>query len=159
MARTSLAFLSLCGIALSVVAYIESFSGTTIDDRYQWMGVLIAGAIALQIPMFFLERSRLRTFFWKGLAQGMPKWAVNGIKLAWLIAVAHLIWFFVESQRAVPIIHDGQFVLSSRGRIVKVLTQREYLTFRAYELRQLAALMIACYMTPLMYWWFLRNRH
>jgi len=158
MARKVLAFLSASGIAASVVAYSESLSGTTIDERWQWMAVLVAGAVVLQIPMFFLERAELRTFFWKGLAQGVPTWAVNCIKLAWLVALAHLVWFFLASHRAVPLIKDGQFVLSSRGRIVKVLTQQEYLMLRAYELREFAALMIACYLTPLMYWWFPRNR-
>lgn len=158
MLRKLLACLSACGIAVSVIAYIQGMSGTTIDDRYQWLVVLTAGAIALQIPIFCLERSALRTFSWKGLARGLPKWAVNCIKLAWLITLAHMIWFFLESHHAVPIIKDGQFVLSSRGRIVKVLTQKQYVSFTAHDLSEFAMLMIACYLTPLMYWCSPRNR-
>lgn len=157
--RRFLAALSACGIAVSIVAYIESLSGATLDDMLQWVIVLGIGAIAIHIPMYVLERSSVkdRTFYWKGFARGMPSWAVPLVKLFWLIALAHFVWFFVQSHHAVPIIKDGQWILSSRGRIIKVLTLREYLTLRAEDLRVFAALMIACYLAPMMYWWFPRN--
>ncbi len=157
--RRFLAGLSACGIAVGIVAYVESLSGTTIEDRSQWMIVLGVGVIAIQIPMLVLGRSSVksRTFFWKGFARGMPRWVVSFVKLFWLIALAHFIWFFIKSHHAVPLIEDGQFILSSRGRIVKVLTEQEYLTLKSEELRVFAALMVACYLAPMMYWWFPRN--
>lgn len=156
MAQQFLALLSACGVGLSALAYIESLSRTTIDDRYLWIVVLVVGAIALQIPMLILEGSALRIFFWKGLARGVPGWAVNCIKLAWLVALAHFVWFLLRTHYAVPTINDDQFVLSGHGRIVKVLKQKEYLVLRAYELREFAVLIIACYLTPLIYWSFRR---
>jgi hypothetical protein len=123
------------------------------------MIVLGVGVIAIQVPMFVLERSSVkdRTFFWKGFARSVPKWGVLCVKIFWLIALAHFIWFFINSHHAVPLIKDGQFILSSRGRIVKVLTEQEYLTLKSEELRGFAALMVGCYLAPMLYWWFSRN--
>ena len=157
--RRLLAGVSAFGIAVSIVAYLESLSGATIDDMPHLMTVVVFGAIAIQIPMFVIERSSVksRAFFWKGFARATSRWAVFFVGLFWLIAVAHFIWFFIRGHHAVPVIKDGQFILSSRGRIVKALTHAEYLTLRADELRTLAALMVACYLAPLMYWLFPRR--
>lgn len=87
----------------------------------------------------------------------MPRRAVSLVKLFGLIAVAHFVWLFIKWHGGVPVIKDGEFILSSRGRIVKVLTQQQYLMLKAEELTAFAALMIACYLEPMMYWWFPRK--
>ncbi len=155
--RKVLATLAACGLILSVVAYIRGLSGTT-SNELSWIPALIIGALALHIPIPFLEHAwGDQTFFWKGFARGMPRWAVPCIILFWLIAVGHLVWFFVGSNAAAPIIKDGQYVLSSHGRIRGKLTQEEYLALKAGELRALAALTFAVYLQPLLYWWFPRR--
>jgi hypothetical protein len=156
--RKLLAALAACGLILSFVAYMKSLSGTTSNELW-WIPALIIGALALHIPIPFLEHAwEDRTFFWKGFVRGLPHWAVPCITLFWLVAVAHLVWFFVRSDAAIPIIKDGQYILESHGRIRRVLTQPEYLTLKTGELRALAALMFAVYLQPLLYWWFPRRR-
>ncbi len=154
----SLAALSACGLAASILIYVESLTGPAVDDTHLVFAFSL-GAIAAHIPMYVRERSSLkdRTFYWTGFGRGKPGWVVPLVKLFWLVALAHGVWFFVQGHHAVPVIQDGQMILSSRGRVVKVLTQGEYLKLRAQELRGFAALMIACYLTPAMYWWFPRN--
>ena len=154
----SLAVLSACGLAASIFFYIESLSGAAFDDTPLVFAFSI-GAIAAHLPMYVRERSSLkdRTFYWTGFGRGKPRWVVPLVKVFWLVALAHGVWFFVVSHHAVPIIRDGQWILSSRGRIVKVLTEGEYLKLKAEELKGFAALMIACYLTPTMYWCFPRN--
>lgn len=158
--RRLLSALSACGIAASILAYIRSLSEATIDDELRWVIALGIAALALQVPIVVLEHSTLenRTFFWKGFSLGMPRWVVPCVMLFWLIAIAHFVWFFLQTSAAVPIMNDGQYILSSRGRIVRVLTETEFLTFKAGELRVFAALMIACYFMPTMYWWFPQSR-
>ena len=158
--RRLLAVLSACGLAISIVAYVKSLSGATTDDLNLWVALLVVGALALQIPIPFLEHSWTedRRLFWKRLWQGMPRWASVCVNLFWLIAIAHLLWFFVRSEVAIPIVKEGQYVLSSHGRIRRVLTEQEYFTLRAADLRVFAAFMIACYVTPMLYWWFPRMR-
>jgi hypothetical protein len=152
-------FLSACGFAMSIFAYVGSFSGTLVDTLFPWFVPLLIGWIVLFIPMYALEypESRAPTFFWK-FTGGVPSWvAPCGIALS-LIGVAHLIWFGVHSGLGVPAILDGQYVIDNRGRILKVLTQAEYLTLRAAGLRAGATIMISFYFAPMTYWWFRRSR-
>jgi hypothetical protein len=157
--RRFLACLSACGIAASVLVYIESFSGATIDNNWRWEILLGIGVFAVSIPLHILEypSSQKWNFYWKKYAQCMPSWVVPCDKLFWLIAIAQGVWFLIHSGGGAPTIMDGQYVLDSRGRVLKVLTQSEYLALKAEEIRMLAALMIACYFGPMMYWWFRRN--
>ncbi len=115
--------------------------------------------IALFIPIYALEypASRKPTFFLKGFARGLPSWVAPCSGLLSLIGIAHLVWFAVHSGWGVPTILDGQYVLDTRGQILKVLTEAEYLTLKKAELRMFAAMMTALYFVPTMYWWFPRN--
>lgn len=160
MVRSLLAVLSVCGIAIGIVAYLESLAGATIDDVLPWMMALGIGAVAQYILIIAREplARHDRSFFRKGFARGMPKGVASCVNLFWFVALGHLIWFFVRSGHGVPVIKDGQYVVSNRGRILKVLTQSEYLALKAGELRLFAALMIACYVMPTLYWWFPRGQ-
>jgi hypothetical protein len=156
--RRFLAFLAACGLAVSVLGYVDSFT-RAIHDNSRWLVMLAIGALALQIAIYALEypASKDRNFFWKGFTRGMPSWVAPCIKVFWLITVAHFVWFFVQTGAGVPIIKDGQYVLSNRGRILKVISQTDYLRLKEGELRMFAALMISCYLVPTIYWWFPRT--
>jgi hypothetical protein len=73
-----------------------------------------------------------------------------------LIGIAHLIWFALHSGWGVPAILDGQYVLDSRGQTLKVLTETEYRTLKAEEVRMFAAMTASFYFVPMMYCWFRR---
>jgi hypothetical protein len=49
-------------------------------------------------------------------------------------------------------------VLSNRARILKVLTQGEYVALKEAELRGFATLMVYCYFIPLTYWWYRQGK-
>jgi|SRR5580658_5915536 hypothetical protein len=152
------AILSVCGFAASILIYITSFSGVLVDRVFPLFVPLLLGWMVLLIPMYALEypASRTPSFIWK-FARGMPNWvAPLGAALS-VIGVAHLVWFGVHCGVGVPAIVDGQYVLDSRGRILKVLTQAEYLTLRAAGLRASATIMLSFYFAPMAYWWFRRK--
>lgn len=120
--------------------------------------VLHLGVFILLLPMFGAEYSGLldRSFFWKGFAQGKPKWVVRGVNLLGLFFVLHFVLFLVQSRAAAPEIINGQYVLNNHGHIVKVLTQSEYSTLKGAELRIFATGWMFFYFVPMMYWWFPR---
>jgi hypothetical protein len=155
-----LAILSACGILISTFAYAESIAGKPISDMLPWVIGLGAGAVVLHVPIWIIENAsiRNRTFFWDEFSRPMPGWVVPLIVFLWLISIAHFVWLFFQGGGGVPVAQDGQYILSSRGRIVRVLTEPEYLMFKSWELRIFAALMISCYAMPMMYWWFPRSR-
>jgi len=156
-----LAFLSACCIAASILGYMYSFSGTSVDKILLWgLLLLIPGWMALLVPMYVLEYplSRTPSFCWKGFARGMPSWVAPCSWLLSLIAIAHLVWLAVQNGWGVPEIVNGQYVLESRGRILKVLTQAEYLALTEAELRAFTTMMIYFYFVTMMYWWFRQSR-
>ena len=115
--------------------------------------------MALYIPVYALEypASRALSFSWKGFARGMPSWVAPCSWVLTLVVLAHFVWFIVQSGPGAPAIVDGQYVLDNHGRILKVLTQAEYLTLRGAAVRAFATLMISFYFAPMVYWWFRRN--
>ena len=160
MTRKFLAVLSACVIAAGILAYVYSFFGALVDRILLWGALLlIPGWMALLLPMYVLEYplSRAPSFCWKGFARGMPSWVAPCSWLLSLIAIAHLVWLAVQNGWGVPEIVNGQYVLESRGRILKVLTQAEYLVLTEAELRAFTTMMIYFYFVTMMYWWFRRS--
>lgn len=157
--RRFFAFLSACGIAVSVFVYIESFSGAAIASSWRWEVVLGTGVVALGISIHILEypSSNNRNFYWKGFERGIPSWVIRSNHLLMLVVIMHFAWYFVLGGFGIPAIKDGQYVLANHGRILRVLTQAEYVLLNEAQLRIFATLMIASYFMPTMYWWFRRN--
>ena len=145
---------------MSIVAYIESFSGATIGSISGWIILLCIGVFALGIPVQILEypESKALTFFWKGFARGMPRWVVPCAGLLWLTAIAHFVWFASHSGWGSPAILEGQYVLDARGHVLRLLTKAEYFALEEAQLRAVASLMISCYFVPMMYWWSRRGQ-
>jgi hypothetical protein len=153
------AVLSAFVIAACILAYIYSFFATQVDTILPWSVLLILGWMALFLPIYVLEypASRTPSFGWKGFARGMPSWVAPCSWLLSVIFVAHLVWLVVQTGWGVPEIVNGQYVLSSRGRILKVLTQAEYLALTEAFLRAFTTLMVSFYFLPMTYWWFRRS--
>jgi hypothetical protein len=152
--RRFLAALSACVAALCVLVYAASLTGIRFDEVV-WNG-LVAGAIAVSAPLAFFEHRSLRArTYWRDSARAMPLWARATGKAFWLIAMAHFVWFFFSGYQGSPTIQpDGQFVINSHGRILKVLTESEYWTVKAAELRFLISLIMAVCISTMMAWWF-----
>jgi hypothetical protein len=105
--------------------------------------VLILQIIAAEYP------HRPAAFSW---GQDTPSWISWYLKSLSLFFLANFIWFGVATAPGVPAIIDGQYVLDSHGRVLKTLTEAEYLCLKAVELRILASAMIYFYSSFMMYW-------
>jgi hypothetical protein len=158
--RRSLAIASAGGLLASVVIYIASYYGGTMDAIAGWAIVLHIGIFVLLLPMCVVEYSALkqRTFFLKGFARGMPKWVVPGVKLLVLFFAIHFVLFLMQSHAAAPEIRNGEYVLNDHGRIIKALTQSEYYALKGAELRLFTAGWMFFYFVLTAYWWFPRTR-
>lgn len=86
--------------------------------------------------------------------RALPGWARTTVAVFWLVAIAHFAWFFLSGHHGVPRMKDGQFIIGSHGRIIKVLTESEYWALKGEEVRSLASLMVAVYLNAAMNWWF-----
>jgi hypothetical protein len=156
--RRLFALLSACGIAASAFAYIGSFFLAKIDSMNRLLIVSGAGLVLLVIPIFAIEPSLLtRKNFWNKFTRGMPSWASTCIIFFSLVVIAHIAWIFVQSGGGVPIIRDGHYLLNDHGRVLKALTETEYLTLKEDDVRLHAIMLVAGYSMPMFYWWFPRG--
>ena len=158
--RKFIAVVAACGLSASVIAYIGSYAGTTVDGLSLLAAALHIGAILFMLPMIAIEypEVRDRKYFWKGFSEGMPAWVIPGIKLLELFFLFHFVLFLIQSHAASPQIINGEHVLSSRGHIMRGITQEEYFRLKGGELRLFATLGMCFYFIPTVYWWFPRNR-
>ncbi len=158
--RKSIAMLVACGLAASIIAYVGSYLGMTMDAFPIWVIAIHMGIVIFWVPMCVLEYGSLkdRSFFWKGFSHGKPKWVVPTIKLLGLLFAVHFLLFLIESHAASPQIKDGQYILDNHGQTLRLITQSEYLHLKATELRLFATGWICFYSVSLAYWWFPRLR-
>jgi hypothetical protein len=157
--RKSLAIVSASGLFASIVIYIASYRGATMDGIARWAIVLHIGIFVLLLPMYAVEYSaiRQRTFFSKGFARGMPGWVVPGIRWLALFFTVHFVLFLTQSHASAPEIKNGEFVLNDHGKIVKTLTRSEFYKLKGGELRLFATGWMFFYFVPTAYWWFPRT--
>lgn len=157
--RTVLAFLSTSGFAGGALAYASTFRQVPTDKIFPWMGLLCIGMMLLFAPIFVLEypESRAPSFFYQGFARGMPRWVSPCEWILALIALTQVIWFALQSGPGVPAVQDGQYVIESRGQILRVISEAEYLGLKEAALRMFSAMMVSFYYVPMAYWWFRRN--
>jgi hypothetical protein len=158
--RRFLAILSLAGLAASMVVYVGSFKGLTLDRMGSWMFVLHIGIFVLLIPMYAIEYPgiRNRTFFRHELRRGKPVWAYYMGQLFGAFFLIHFILFFLVSHGAAPKIVDGKFALDNHSQITTWLTEAEFLSLKGYELRIFATGWMSFYSFAATYWWFPRWR-
>jgi hypothetical protein len=115
--------------------------------------------LTLFIPIYVLEypASKAPFFFWKDFARDMPGWVAPCAMILPLVPLGHLVWFLWHSGLGVPSIQDGQYVLSDRGHVLRLLTEGEYFALERAEARVFSAVMLSFYFVVTMYWWFKRN--
>jgi len=149
----------LLALAAAIVVYVTTFFRITMEQRFAWFEVLHVGVLALIGPMFFVESSalRARTFFWRDFGKTMPRWAVPGIKLLGALAIAHFVLFLVLTRATSPQLKNGNYVLDSHGKTVRIISEPEYYRLKGWELRMFAAYWIFFYSVPALYWWFPRR--
>jgi hypothetical protein len=158
--RRFLAVVSVFGLAISVVIYIASYFGSTMDTLWHWALLLHLGIFVLVLPMFALEYSSIKNsvFFWKGFKEGRPAWTVSAITAGGIVFIFHFVFFLIQSHGASPQIKDGDYVLDDHGQIIKLLAYGQYLFLKGAELRIFATGWIFFYLVLSMYWWFPRIR-
>jgi hypothetical protein len=161
--RAFFAIAAAAGVAASITGYFASLAGVILRDL-PWLIILSTGAILVQIPIGVLEYSSLNSviFSWKAfvLLDGIPwlqtrlRVCVRTLRLFWFLTMANFIWFGIRASGGVPEIKDDIYILNSHGKILKILTESEFLALKSEYLRCFLALMVFCYMVAVIYWWF-----
>jgi hypothetical protein len=149
-----LALASACGIAVSTLLYIKSFYRTSIGESLLWTSIILGvGAVAVSGPLYILEYPASRSYRLKAFKRQLPTWFAPSSNLLWLVVLGHFLWFAAHSGAGVPGTKDGQYVIITRGKVLKILSQTEYCELKGAETRMFLSLVISIYFVPMIYWW------
>lgn len=133
--------------------YFGSFFFRGTNFHLAWTIPLILGAMVLVLPLRLLEpEARSPSYFFVKFTKDMPRWTFPFLISIWLITLAHVAWFFWQSNLGSPMIEDGQYVILRGSHIIKVLTLSQYLSIMDERGRTVAAVMVSTYITLSMYW-------
>jgi hypothetical protein len=151
--RKVIATAAVPGFIAGVHIFIASFFGLTMEKLGAKAVLLHIGVFALFIPLVIVER-------WsKGVDpfRGKPRWVLRTMQVLFLLFVAVFFAFLALSHGASPEIINGEYVLDSHGKIVRYVSEREYLFLKGWELRLFASGWMVFYYALIMYWWFPRQ--
>ena len=160
MLRTSFAVLSTIGLCIGIFIYGDSFFGLMagpVSNAQPWSLWVFVGALIVAVPTAIVEYDgTLLNYrnYWKRYAELRPTWATVAVQCAWGLALLHMAAFFVITHGGSPDIVNGSYVLSDHGKIIRDLTEAEYLKLAGWETRFMASFLIAIYLHQAVYWWY-----
>jgi len=179
MLRRFLAVLAGMGLATSLLIYLGTLRGTTLDSFTPWWLMLFAGTFLLNLPMLVLESSsfyfKTPAWIWfsggrpiergsfplKGYAKGAPSfeesffWKEFSRGMPnWIVPTIKLLGFLV-------LVHFILFVVQTHAAVTQIEDRERILSnhAKAAELRMFAAGWVFFYFVPAVYWWFPRSRN
>jgi hypothetical protein len=143
-------YLAALGFIASVLIHISTF---TAFDPSAFCGAwgLSIGVFVVFIPAVICAsqvlKGRTKSEHWKLIFQYVPACmpALMGLFLAYAF-FSFLFTSFALLKGGSPGIIDGQYVLQSRGEIIRQLTETEYIRHRAYVLRLFSGHWMAFYL-------------
>lgn len=142
------------GFVAGSLIVVATFSGLTMDS----LGLKII--LPLHLGLFVLYALLLlveRPSKGLGLFRGRPLWVLRSTQILFLLFAAVFFAFMASSHAASPEIVNGQYVLSDHGRVVRPISEGEYLRLKASELRLFASGWMVFYYPLTMAWWFPRQ--
>jgi hypothetical protein len=153
-----LGILSAMGFTLALVVHALTFAHIDVSEKYPLVWVLHVGLFVVFVPLVFSARKvsgsnpEYRDF--RSLFSG---WGNALITVVFIYAIVNFVVFMFLSQGGVPAIRDGQFILHSHGKLVRILTEQEYHDQRAYVLRGFSGHWLVFYLVPALYFLFRKS--
>jgi hypothetical protein len=150
-----LGILSAISFTLALVVHGLTFAHIDIMETIPAVWVLHVGIFVVFVPLVFSARrlsgadQKYRDF-----QSLFPEWANTLITVVFIYAIVNFVVFMFLSHGGVPAIRDGQFILHSHGKLVRVLTEKEYHVQRAYVVRGFSGHWLVFYLVPALFFLF-----
>ena len=153
-----LAVLALLGFSLSAAVHVASLAGVDVSQRFPLVWLLHVGVFVVFIPFILSSRRVLGA---KPISK-MRALVPNSVFLIgaaiFIYAMLNFALFILSTQGGSPSIQEGKYVLQNHGRVVREITEAEYVAFRANELRGFSGHWLVFYFVPLAYFMFARRK-
>jgi hypothetical protein len=149
---------ALLGFAVSLVVNVASASRLDVSSRFPYIWILHVGMFVVCIPFVLVAHKEwgAKSSF-AAIVSGFPLWARVVVVAAFAYAVVNVLLFAVLYNGNADIL-NGEYVLSSHGRVLAHLTEAQYHLHKAIEIRGFSALWLLFYLLPCLYFSFRRER-
>jgi hypothetical protein len=144
---------------IGILIHVLSIADINVAEKMPLVWLLHVGIFAVWIPVvldlrnnqevqvFQQEAKQVKTSsfgLFKIIFEEIPKWITILAVCGFFYAGINFV-LFMFSQVGTAVIKDGQYILSSHGKLIKTITEQEYHHFKANELRGFSGHWIAFY--------------
>ena len=159
--RKAGAIIAACGFVAGLGVFVASFFGLTLDRMgMKQLLVLHGGIFVLAVALSTIEKPKLAWPRWSRrgeLDRGMPRPVAWGLTIFFGFFIVISLTFLILGHASAPEIRDGSYVLNDHGRIVRWISEGEYLRLKGWELRLFASGWMCVYYSLITYFWFPRK--
>lgn len=113
-------------LGASVLIHLIAWMGTDLTRSVPRIMMWGVGATVLVCIVASVYAIRAKKVYEGELAEFMPRWLVRSLLVLFVYAVIHFIIFIVSTGGVSPDMEDGQYVLISRRKVVRVISEPEY---------------------------------
>ncbi|MBB4037426.1 putative membrane protein [Dysgonomonas hofstadii] len=149
-------YFAIIGWILSLIVHIISVYGIDLMDRFPYVWLLHIAVFIAWLPAILylvkdpeikeMQKNKATPFnpmtFLKIIFKNTPVWLMIVAGIGFIYTIINFAWFFY-SISGVPGIINGEYVLHNHGSIIKTLTEQEYSSYQAFELRSFSGHWIA----------------
>jgi len=128
------------GLLLSLFVHFITFVGVNILEKLPEVWLLHIGLFVVWIPTLIVciktcSKERRKDHL-KIATKNAPKW-LKHLCIVFFVYMFFNFFFtiFVLNEGGMPYVKDGQNVLANHGKVIRVLTDVEYVRHRAYNVR------------------------
>ena len=158
--KVVLALVAASGLIASLIAYAATFSNQDAGAAFKiWLFLLLGVAAVLgPMPRRGTSAQGRAWLNLRCLSEMMPRWSLPFACVVLVFAALQTLWALSQNDAGIATEKDGHYTLCNRGRIVRELTEAEYINLRKWDARAFASTAIALYYIPFVYWTFGRER-
>ena len=150
---------AIAGWSLALAFILLTFANIELAEKLRFIWIMHIGVLVVWIFIIIMlrnnkekseiphaERPSSFNIFpsIRALTRNAPVW-LRTIAISCVVFMFVNFLLFVLTQHGSPAIMKGEFVLHSHGKIIRILTEREYLHYRANELRAFSGLWLGLY--------------
>ena len=150
-----IAIAALVGFVLSLAVHISALSGIDVSAHLPFVWLLHVGIFVVFVPFVLSSRKYLGTKpTFSEVRAAFPGWAIAVFIAIFAYALVNFLIFMAATEGGSPSIRDGKYVLDSHGKVIRELTEAEYFSFKANELRGFSGHWLVFYFAPFAYFMF-----
>ena len=146
--RSALGFAAVVGFMLSLAVHVATTLSVDVYSRFQPVWVLHFVAIALLVSFLLSGGYHLKL---DEVTAKVPTWAVLVVAVTGVYALVNTAVCAALSGEGNANVLQGQYVLTSHGRVLAHISERDYHFHRATELRLFSGIWLAACLVAAVY--------